>query len=124
MSEIPKLVTDRLRRSVVTTHPDADVLAAFAEKSLSDRERAPVLAHLAICADCREVVAVATLAELEPVSANVVQGEETAPGRSWFRWPVLRWGAAAALARGSEGADVTIRLLRSYKEALHTARRV
>ena len=96
MSEIPKLVTDRLRRSVVTTHPDADVLAAFAEKSLSDRERAPVLAHLAICADCREVVAVATLAELEPVSANVVQGEETAPGRSWFRWPVLRWGAAAA----------------------------
>jgi hypothetical protein len=37
-------------------HPDADLLTAFAENALLDRERADLLAHLAGCSDCRSIV--------------------------------------------------------------------
>lgn len=54
------------------THPDADLLAAFAERKLSRAERTAVLAHLADCPDCREVLLFASAAgehEVNPVSA-------------------------------------------------------
>ena len=93
MTEVPKFVLERLRKGEETPHPDADVLAAFAEKSLSEREQRSVLAHLATCVDCREVVALVVEAEPEVSATQVRRG---APATSWFRWPVLRWGAAAA----------------------------
>ncbi len=40
----------------VGEHPDADVLNAFAEGALLERERNAVMAHLAGCAECREVL--------------------------------------------------------------------
>ncbi len=40
-------------------HPDAESLSAFAEQALGERERAEVLAHLAVCGRCRQVVALA-----------------------------------------------------------------
>src|SRR5215467_1835709 len=93
MTEFPKFVLERLRKGEVTPHPEADVLAAFAEKSLSEREQTSVLAHLATCSNCREVLAL--VVETEPeVSATKVRRD--VPAMSWFRWPVLRWGAAAA----------------------------
>jgi putative zinc finger protein len=93
MTEFPKFVLERLRKGEVTPHPEADVLAAFAEKSLSEREQTLVLAHLATCSNCREVLAL--VVETEPeVSATKVRRD--VPAMSWFRWPVLRWGAAAA----------------------------
>ncbi len=55
MSEVPKIVYDRLRtaemqRAVVEpAHPEADLLTAFAEQTLSVAERDSVLAHLALC---------------------------------------------------------------------------
>src|SRR5690242_2192908 len=71
-------------------HPDADLLTAFAERSLADRERERVLLHLAACANCREVV---SLAMPEPAAVEVA-----APvAGSSFRWAMLRWTAVAAM---------------------------
>ncbi|HYM76584.1 MAG TPA: zf-HC2 domain-containing protein [Candidatus Dormibacteraeota bacterium] len=91
MQNPPKIVTERLRAAAVPTgHPDADVLTAFSERSLPERERSRVLEHLARCGDCREIVALALPAE-EPVAESVH------PARSrWLTWPALRWGFVAA----------------------------
>ena len=91
MPEVPKIVRERLRASEsVQNHPDPDLLTAFAEKSLPERERANVLNHLARCGDCREVVALA-------LPASEVVQEQVPHGRtSWLTWPALRWGLAAA----------------------------
>jgi hypothetical protein len=70
-------------------HPDANLLAAFMEKRLFARERERVLAHLAECADCRELLSLAALSS-EPAAA----ASEPVPAR-----PVAgmwRWAAAAA----------------------------
>jgi len=90
MEQLPKIVQQRLQGPAQPgVHPDPDLLTAFAEKSLNDRERAHVLQHLVQCADCREVLSLATPA-IEPALAP---GPETS---KWLSWPVLRWGALAA----------------------------
>lgn len=91
MQGLPKIVRSRLQGPPATSHPDADVLTAFAERSLADSERAPVLQHLAHCGDCREIVALALPAP-ELVDMNI----STVPGRDWLRWPILRWSVVAA----------------------------
>ena len=71
-------------------HPDADLLTAFAEQSLTQREREQLLAHLASCSECRDVVALSLPdAPLSPPSAEPVRP-------LFWRWPILRWGAVAA----------------------------
>lgn len=93
MGELPKIVKSRLaqqRSADHTEHPDANLLSAFAEQTLLDRERMAVSAHLAQCADCRESLALAGMAQpvAEPAAA--------APKRHWFlEW---RWVGAAAAA--------------------------
>ena len=90
MEQLPKIVQQRLQRPAKPgVHPDPDLLTAFAEKSLKDRERAQVLQHLAECADCRDVLSLA-MPEIESAQSP---GPE--PSR-WLSWPVLRWGALAA----------------------------
>jgi len=61
-------------------HPDADQLSAFVEQALPAHERNGVLAHLAVCAECRAVVKLVLPAE------PVLQPEAPAPEprRSWF----------------------------------------
>ncbi|HUB53153.1 MAG TPA: carboxypeptidase regulatory-like domain-containing protein [Terracidiphilus sp.] len=75
-------------------HPDADQLSAFIEQALPAHERESVLAHLAVCGECRGVVALA----LPEVSAF----EPAAPAperRRWFAgWMVLVPTAAAVAA--------------------------
>jgi hypothetical protein len=89
MEQLPKIVHQRLQATAPAgVHPDPDLLTAFAEKSLTERERTQVLQHLGLCADCRQVVALAMPEMLEPSAI---------PARTqWFSWPVLRWGALAA----------------------------
>jgi hypothetical protein len=89
MEQLPKIVQQRLRATAsARVHPDPDLLTAFAEKSLTERERTQVLQHLGLCADCRQVVALAMPEMLAP---------SPSPARTqWFSWPVLRWGALAA----------------------------
>ena len=56
MEQIPKIARQRLQvMARAGDHPDLNLLAAFAEKSLHGDEREGVLAHLAQCAECREV---------------------------------------------------------------------
>ena len=91
MQNVPKIVRDRLKATApAVNHPDADVLTAFAERSLSDPERAVVLEHLARCGDCRDIVAF-SLPATEPVQSASGQASG-----GWLSWPTLRWGFVAA----------------------------
>lgn len=93
MTELPKSVHDRLAAAQATgaaVHPDSDLLAAFAEGALLRDERERVLTHLAVCPDCRTVVA---LAQPEDVQQTVVAPNRK---RAWFEWKVFRVGAAIA----------------------------
>jgi Photosynthesis system II assembly factor YCF48 len=91
MEKVPKIVTERLQAAAVTEpHPDADVLTAFSERNLPERERSGVLEHLARCSECRDVVALS----LPPEEAAAV---EIRPVRGrWLTWPRMRWGLASA----------------------------
>ena len=121
MSDVPKIVHERLRAAspekaspggIPGAHPDPDVIAAFAEQALTPAEREGVLEHLALCGDCREVVALALpAAESVPVPEIAAQADDARaiaviPQRNWFSWlgftghgstwPGLRWAALAA----------------------------
>lgn len=88
MTEVPKIVRQRLGLAKDGPHPDANLLAAFAEKSVTQRERSQIVEHLARCADCRQVVALAVPAQPAPGPV---------PARVWWlSWPVFRWATAAA----------------------------
>jgi hypothetical protein len=65
-------------------HPDANLLAAFSENRLHEREREDLLAHLAECADCRQIVALSS--------------EPATPAEPRSLSPAWRWAAAAAAA--------------------------
>lgn len=91
MPDVPKFVLKRLKETAgVESHPDADLLTAFAEQSLLESERARVIEHLSRCGECREVVALALPAS-EDVAVTV--SLRTARG-SWSGWPILRWSLA------------------------------
>src|SRR5882762_7702388 len=106
MTEVPKIVYDRLRAaSPERTHPDADLLTAFAEQALSATERDDVLQHLALCGDCRKVVALALpaadvapprIADEDGVRTTVSRAGAPALHKLSFAWPTLRWAALAA----------------------------
>jgi hypothetical protein len=116
MTEVPKIVCDRLRAALPLparaaperAHPDADLLAAFAEQALSATERDGVLEHLALCGDCREVVALSLpAADMAPPRTAPQTADEDgvrtvsragapAPHKLSFTWPTLRWAALAA----------------------------
>jgi hypothetical protein len=93
MEQLSKLIRHRLQVAANQggSHPDPNLLAAFADRALAKTERVQVLEHLAQCADCRDIVSL------------VAPGFETSgaitPSLSksgWMRGPVLRWGALAA----------------------------
>src|SRR5216684_7709863 len=106
MTEVPKIVYDRLRTALPEpAHPDADLLAAFAELALSTTERDGVLKHLALCGDCRDVVALALpaaditpprTADEDSVRTILSRAGAPAPYKLSFAWPTLRWAALAA----------------------------
>jgi hypothetical protein len=95
MENLPKIARDRLQVSGGEKHPDADLLTAFAEHSLTPLERDRIVEHLSRCSECRKVV---VLAMPDAERADQPQPTKSAP-RSWANWfslPVLRWGALAA----------------------------
>ena len=92
MAEVPKIVQERLREASTgaARQPEADVLTAFAERSLRGVERDKVLEHLSRCGLCREVVSLALPAsEMAEVSVRSRRA-------AWLTWPRMRWGLAAA----------------------------
>ena len=95
MQNVPKIVRERLKATtpdLSASHPEADLLTAFAEHSLPGREKDLVIEHLARCGDCREIVALAlpAMEAVEPVKTVAL------PARGWLTWPALRWGLVAA----------------------------
>jgi Photosynthesis system II assembly factor YCF48 len=69
MPELPNLLRQRLALAEpADSHPDADTLNAYAEKLLPAPERGRILQHIALCSQCREVIAL-TL-EASPIEAN------------------------------------------------------
>lgn len=98
MEQLPKIVRERLQAGTKPeVHPDPDLLTAFAENSLTEGERLPVLEHLSSCADCREVVA---LAQPEQVMEHVAAAASIAaslPSRPrWSSRLIFSGGAVAA----------------------------
>ena len=94
MTEISQIVRQRLKVSeaaAAPSHPDADLLTAFAEQALAAPDRARVIQHLAQCGDCREIVALAL-----PAEAEVAAVGKGGVRRHWFQLPALRWAAVAA----------------------------
>lgn len=78
-----------MQLAAAESHPDANLLTAFAEHSLTAGERDEVLGHLADCADCREIVSLAGSPLVEPVP-------EPARKRGLWEMPLFHWGAVAA----------------------------
>ena len=69
MDVAKKLVSGRLRAQEAGRHPDPDLLAAFAEKGLSQEARNGLLNHLAKCMECRDTL---YLAMPEPDTQQVL----------------------------------------------------
>lgn len=83
MTGLPKFVRDQLARtSAPSSHPDANVLTAFAEDALTVNERQQVMEHLSLCPDCREIVFLA-----QPEAAATQEVLATKPRRlTWMAW--------------------------------------
>jgi hypothetical protein len=120
MPPLPKIARQRLRgpTSVSGLHPDADLLTAFAEKSLQDPERAHVTEHLARCGDCREILALALPVIEDTTTAGVRPATVSRTG--WF----LRWGVVAAgIALAASVGVVQLRQRHSTQVADSTLQR-
>jgi hypothetical protein len=74
-------------------HPDADQLSAFVERALPAHEQQETLAHLAICPDCRAIVALSL-----PVVEESPEPQPEPVRRPWFSGWNLAWPAVAAFA--------------------------
>ncbi len=83
--EIKKLVSRRLKAQAIGPHPDPELLTAYAENSLSGHDRVNLLSHLAVCADCRDILYLAMPeAEVQQVVTS------TRWPRHWgMRWATL-----------------------------------
>lgn len=117
MSELPQSVRQKLAQgqNPAEAHPDADVLTAFAENTLTSREREGVLQHLGSCRRCRDLVHLG--------AAPVDAGLAPLPGsRSWLRWPMMRWAAAAACLVVVAGAVLLVYLPKRATEEFSRAR--
>ena len=81
------------------THPDTESLNAFVEQVLPPTEREQILAHMATCGRCRQVVYLAQQAGVGPIE-HVPEAvpQPPAPRRSWLASWRLAWIPAAALA--------------------------
>ncbi|MGA3045236.1 MAG: zf-HC2 domain-containing protein [Terracidiphilus sp.] len=85
-------------------HPGAESLNAFVEQALPEPEREQVLAHLAECGRCRQVVYLAQVAVGKVETTGALSSEATAVEpvgtriRSWFKGWRIAWVPAVALA--------------------------
>src|ERR1700744_3400974 len=93
--EFPRSARDALaRRPAADEHPSADLLSGFLERALGTDENTRVSAHLASCAECRDIVFLASGANQDE--------QPTASGQAvpsvWTRWGAWKWLAPAMAA--------------------------
>jgi hypothetical protein len=70
-------------------HPDENLLAAFAERTLARSERERVLAHLSDCSACRDAVFLAQQAVPEPELQAGWQLRQSEPRAPRWRWAIV-----------------------------------
>jgi hypothetical protein len=76
-------------------HPDSDVLTALSEGALLQGERRQVLAHLAGCADCREVLSIVAATALESADdlrPFLMARPSSSTQRTWLPWASIAAG--------------------------------
>jgi hypothetical protein len=73
-----------IEKNSKTEHVETDLLAAFAERTLTAHEREAVLLHLADCAECREILFLAQEGLPEEELAVATPARERRV--SWFSW--------------------------------------
>jgi len=90
------------RQSAPTVHPSSDTLVAFVERGLSGLQRETVLAHLSVCPECREAVALATPEVAETSAQTSVYSFTRA-----LQFPAaMRWASLAAALAVAVGVGV------------------
>src|SRR5690348_7971115 len=97
MPELPNLLRQRLavtENGETQAHPDADMLTAYMEQSLAPAESKTVVAHLAVCEPCREVVVLSQAAMAQPETQTVLT---PAPVPRWRRLFTPVFGAVASV---------------------------
>lgn len=77
-------------------HPDDETLAAFVDGRADDATRDTVMAHMAECAQCRDVVVMATEIAVEEGAFEEAAGN-VVPHRAAGRWLAPLFAAAAAV---------------------------
>jgi hypothetical protein len=121
-------------------HPSPDALTAFVERTLPRDERDLVTSHLALCADCREVVFLASSAAEDavideeelvaaaaaremvptPVYGNALQQPVASAGSPRRRWGLgMGWAAAAVVGLAVFGVVIWQRV--SSRDLAHLA---
>lgn len=115
-------------------HPDADLIAAFADGSLLERERQAVFGHLAGCAECREVLSLCAVEEHQParefefVAAAAAAPMVATPAnpkpatRAWLPWAAVAAGIVivSGVAVRYEENRLTQQRLNAQQEAKAT----
>jgi hypothetical protein len=110
MPELSNLLRQRLagtKNGPAPACPDADTLTAYVEQLLTAPERQTVVAHLAVCEPCREVV-VLSQSELPQTATQTVLAP--APVSPWRRLLRPAFGLAASVAAMAIIAVLVLRL--------------
>lgn len=101
---IEKLIGDRLRallKAGGADCPEAEMLAAFVERTLTRGERESLQLHLAGCARCQEQVAeLVRLSEAEEPARVQVLAPVPARKIAWFRWALAAPALVALVVAG------------------------
>lgn len=120
MPELPKLLRQRLAATEMgetQAHPDADMLTAYMEQSLAPAESKTVIAHLAVCEPCREVVALSQAVMAPAETQTVLKPVTVARWRKLFT-PVF--GAVAAVAAMAVIAVMVLQLPQNHPQQSST----
>lgn len=113
MTELSQLVRQRLASAEsARLHPDPDLLTAYAEQLLAAPDRTQVLEHLAVCSQCREVMALSLEQPVGTEDATVMAAP--ASGRSRRFWAPA-FGLGASLAAMAIVTTMIIELPRSQQ---------
>jgi hypothetical protein len=116
MPELPKLLRQRLAATETgetQAHPDADTLTAYMEQALPTAESKTVIAHLAVCEPCREVVALSQ-AVMAPAETQTVLAP--APVARWRKLFTPVFGAVGAVAAVAVIAVMVLQLPQKHPQ--------
>ncbi|MGB8130997.1 MAG: YCF48-related protein [Candidatus Angelobacter sp.] len=121
MPELPNLLRQRLAVTgpgETQAHPDADTLTAYMEQSLPAAEGETVVAHLAVCEPCREVVALSQALMIQPDTQTVLTSARVP---RWRRMVTPVFGMAASVAAMAVIAFMVIQLPQRHPQQSHSA---